>query len=331
MHRELLEWLACPECTGEFRLESSEEGSDGEVVSGSLICISCGASYPIAGGIPRFVKDDGADFENFGYQWARWGHVQIDRFAGHRLSEKRLLGDTEWPAESFRDQVILDGGCGAGRFADVAAGLGAVVIAVDISRAVDTCRTNLAIHGRRVHCIQASLFQLPIRPGALDAAFSLGVIQHTPDPERAVRSLASVVKPKGRLAVNFYERDFWPCVQPIKYALRLFTPNMRPDALLCMCKGLVTALFPLTRWLSTIPKVRILNVAMPICTVHDPALSREQQYVWTLLDTFDWYGPKFERRQNHRRLQALLGELGMTSIRSRSGVVQAIRPADDMD
>lgn len=76
-----------------------------------------------------------------------------------------------------------------------------------------------------------------------------------------------------------------------------------------------------------IRKVRLLNVMLPICAVHDPALTKAQQYTWTLLDTFDWYGPKYELRQSHRRLGALLHELKMSDVRTRPGVIQATKPS----
>ncbi len=326
MHLKLLDWLACPKCGGDLAPAAPPPAGAGEIDDGRLVCGGCRAEYPVRAGIPRFAGDDARHFENFAYQWARWGRVQIDRFAGHRLSEGRLLAETGWPPEWFAGKLVIDVGCGAGRFADVAAGLGAEVIALDISAAVDACRDNLAERGDRVHCLQASLFDIPLKAEIADGAFSLGVIQHTPAPERAVAAIVPHLKRGGRLAVNFYERNLWPLLQPIKYAMRLVTPRLDPPTLLTLCRGLVAVFFPLSRALSGIRKVRLLNVMLPICAVHDPALTRDQQYTWTLLDTFDWYGPKHELRQSHRRLGALLGELGMRDVRARPGVVQASKP-----
>lgn len=327
MDVKLLDWLACPECGEGLTLTAPLPAGAGEVDEGRLACGGCPAEYPIRAGIPRFAGDQERDFENFAYQWRRWGQVQIDRLAGHRLSEGRLFAETGWAREWFAGKLVMDVGCGAGRFADVAVGLGAEVIALDISGAVDACRVNLAPWGNKVHCIQASLFALPLKKDIADGAFSLGVIQHTPVPERAVASIIAHLKPGGRLAVNFYERNWWPLLQPIKYALRLFTPRLKPARLLALCRALVAALFPISRALGGIRKVRLLNVMLPICAVHDPALTRDQQYAWTLLDTFDWYGPKYELRQSHRRLGTLLRELAMSDVRTRPGVIQATKPS----
>ncbi len=276
MDVKLLDWLACPECGAGLSLTAPPPAGVVVVGEGRLACGSCPAEYPIRAGIPRFASDDERGFENFAYQWSRWGRVQIDRLAGHRLSEGRLLAETGWTREWFAGKLVIDVGCGAGRFADVTAGFGAEVIALDISGAVDACRDNLAPWGNKVHCVQASLFALPLKKEIADGAFSLGVIQHTPVPERAVASIIPHLKTRGRLAVNFYERNLWPLLQPIKYALRLFTPRLKPATLLALCRALVTAFFPVSRALSGIRKVRLLNVMLPICAVHDPALTRDQ-------------------------------------------------------
>lgn len=324
MHHRLLDLLACPGCGGDLALEPTHvDGED--VVDGRLRCRGCGREAPVTGGIPRFAGAAAAPYGNFETQWRRWGRVQIDRLSGHTLSEGRLLNETGWERDWFQGRLILDAGCGAGRFADVAAGLGAEVIAVDISGAVDACRDNLAARGARVHCVQASLFALPLKPAVADGAYCVGVIQHTPDPEGAVASVAAALKPGGRLAVNFYERDLWPKLQPLKYGLRLFTPRLAPETLHRLCRALVAVFFPLSRLLSRIRGLRLLNHVLPICAVHDPALSREQQVLWTLLDTFDWYGPVHEIRQRHGRIAQVLRDLGMRDVEARPGIARAVR------
>lgn len=314
----LLELLVCPRCAHRPSLVH-----DGDALS----CPECRTSWPIVAGIPRFVAADQDYCGNFGFQWQHWKAVQIDRLAGHRLSETRFLADSGWDRDWLKGKLILDGGCGAGRFTDVAASLGARVVACDLSAAIDACRDTTRAHDDRVACLQASLFELPLRFEAFDAMFCMGVIQHTPDPERVMRTLPAFLKPGGALAYNFYEADFWPKLQVIKYALRLVTPHLPTKATLALSKALVAALFPLSARLAGIRKVRILNHFLPICCTHNPALTREQQYVWTLLDTFDWYGPRYEKRQDHRRVAELLDELGLDVTSARPGIVTATKPA----
>jgi uncharacterized protein YbaR (Trm112 family) len=57
MRRELLDILACPVCKGDLKLEVTEENEE-EIVSGKLICTSCGTEYPIEDGIPNMLPPD---------------------------------------------------------------------------------------------------------------------------------------------------------------------------------------------------------------------------------------------------------------------------------
>ena len=306
---------------------------DGEdIVTGILSCECCGAEYLIQNSIPRFVHA-GRDYcGNFGFQWQNWRTLQIDRLSGHQLSENRFLADSRWSREWFKGKLILDAGCGAGRFADVAASLGASVIATDISAAIDACRETVNVHSDKpfgsVQCIQASLFDLPLREGIFDAVYCMGVIQHTPDPFSLIRSLPSFLKPGGCLVYNFYEEGLWRRLQLIKYGLRLITPYLPVQSTLMMSKALVAIFFPLTKWLSFIPKIQLINHFIPIAAFHDSQLTEAQQRAWTLLDTFDWYSARYEKRQNHKCVAKLLASEGLESVSSEPGLAWGTKPEE---
>ena len=328
MRTQLLDFLACPNCATEvpFDIQADASQNDGDIVCGTLTCRSCQSVYQIRQGIPRFVALNQDYCANFGFQWQRWRTLQIDRLSGHSLSTDRFFADSEWLPSSLKGKVILDAGCGAGRFADVAAAHGATVIAVDLSDAIDACKETTSVHNGRVHCLQASILNLPLRPAAFDAVYCMGVIQHTPYPRAVVRSLPSHLKPGGQLAYNFYEEGVWRRLQVIKYALRLITPHLSVSKNLSLSEFLVSLFFPLTQRLAKIPKVRVLNHFMPIASVHDPQLSTEDQRAWTLLDTLDWYGARYEKRQHHEDVAAQLRNVGMAAVRSRPGLAWATSP-----
>lgn len=327
MRRPLLDLLVCPDCPGEppLRLTAAESEAD-EIVTGNLDCPECHRTWPVRDGIPRFVSQAEDYSDNFAHEWLRWGRVQIDRFAGHRLSTARFLSDSRWDAEWLRGKLILDAGCGAGRFTDVAAAHGARVIAIDLSGAVSAARANTRDHGGNVEILQASLFRLPLRKNAFDGIFCMGVIQHTPDPDRVMSGLPAYLKPGGRLSYNFYEIDWRTRLQPIKYALRLLTRHLSNTANERLAVALVAAFFPLSWALSHIRFVRIVNVMLPICASHNRELTLAQQFQWTLLDTFDWYSPRYEIRQSHARVANLLRTLGLEQVDSRPGLAWATKP-----
>jgi SAM-dependent methyltransferase len=106
----------------------------------------------------------------------------------------------------FPGKIGLDLGCGFGRHIYNAAKFGAEMIGVDLSDAIESTRANT--QGLpNVHLVQADVYHLPIRHGALDFAYSIGVLHHTPDPEAAFRCLVPLVKPGGSVFVWVYSKS----------------------------------------------------------------------------------------------------------------------------
>ena len=207
MHVDILPLLACPECGGELTFDG--DAPSGAAESGRLVCAGQHA-YPIVGGVPRFVQhaldaDQARTRDSFGYEWTELypQHGQSER---EREIERRVfLEYTRTLPSDFRGKLVLDAGCGNGRYAKFTNEWGARVVAVDISSAVDVAATNLA--GRdRVDVIQADLFRLPFRNGVFDMAYSVGVLHHTPDAGGAFASVAMAVKPGGSFSIFVHAR-----------------------------------------------------------------------------------------------------------------------------
>jgi SAM-dependent methyltransferase len=229
----------------------------------------------------------------------------------------------------MRGKLILDAGCGAGRFADVAASHGARVVACDLSRAADACREVTRIHEGAVQAVQASIYALPLRPQVFDALYCFGVIQHTPEPNRTMQVLPSLLKPGGMLAYDFYQRTNWEKPFIPHWAFRRFTPSWPAQRTLLFAQILTAAFFPVSAVMARLPVFSNYTTVLPIATIYNRELSLEQQYLWTLLDTFDWYGPKFEQRQDFREVSRLLSQLGLQDIVARPGVVTARAPGQE--
>ena len=126
-------------------------------------CAGCGGTWPVRNSVPRFVPEEEDYAGGFGFQWQRWRLTQIDRLNGTTLTTDRLLTDTGWDRDWIAGRLIFDGGAGAGRFSDALAAMGARVVSLDMSIAIDACCETTRVHGDAVQCIQASL--MPYRCG----------------------------------------------------------------------------------------------------------------------------------------------------------------------
>ena len=77
--------------------------------------------------------------------------------------------------------------------------------------------------------------------------------------------------------------------------------------------------------MSRIRIVRYFNRFLPICSVHPSGLTLRQQFHLTWLDTVDWYGPKYEIRQDHKQVARLLNDQGLSEVEADAGRAWAVK------
>lgn len=199
-------------------------------MEGTLQCEACAVHFPIERGIPRLLPSADqvsqaaqSTVDRFGAQWNDFD------FIGEHY-EKQFLG---WiapnDASTFEDKVVLEAGCGKGRHSALVSKFGAKeVLAVDLGSAVEAAYRNTKRFAN-VHVIQADLFNLPIKRASVDVAFSVGVLHHTPDPERSFKALVGSLKPGGRVIAWVYgrENNGWIVhgVNPVRTALTSRLPH----------------------------------------------------------------------------------------------------------
>ena len=254
MKRTLLNYLACPVCAGDIKLNlvSAEDGL--EVLAGELQCHSCPKIFPIVRGVPRFAdlanleEDKQATADSFGWSWQEFSHDDA------KYDQQFLDWIAPVTSDFFAGKVVLEGGCGKGRHTRRIAGWGAKeTVAVDLSDAVDVAFT--ATRGLpNAHIIQADIFRLPLRR-AFDYAFSVGVLHHLPNPREGFKSLVSKVKSGGHMSAWIYgaENNGWivSLVNPVRRGTSsmnrrtLFHLSKFPAAVMYLATKLIYA--PLNR------------------------------------------------------------------------------------
>lgn len=245
MQKQLLNILCCPACGSDLKAIVAETGPKDSIRTGLLTC-QCGEQFPIIDSVPRLLIGDlrlqalaaypesqalGGQLRqparlqssasvprhllqtqaSFGYEWTHFSRYAVDNF---RLFIKPL-GEG-----FFAGKLGLDVGCGAGRHAQQAAGLGAQIIGMDLSQAVDVAARRDP-EERGTQFVQADILHAPFRPDSFDFIYSLGALHHLLEPEDGFQRLIPLLKPGAVIFTWVYQQTRRKKV--LEYARRVTT------------------------------------------------------------------------------------------------------------
>jgi ubiquinone biosynthesis O-methyltransferase len=129
--------------------------------------------------------------------------------------EQRLILDMMGELAGRR---ILDAGCGDGALACAAASRGAVVTGIDPDPAMlDAARSRATEAGVRATFLNGRVERLPFPDASFDVVASITVLCFVPDAAGAVREMARVLRPSGRLVLGELGRwSLWAAIRRIR-------------------------------------------------------------------------------------------------------------------
>ena len=324
-----------------------------EIEAGILVCTR-GHIFPIAGHIPRMLPDafyglenfidefrdhlplgeiqkaiDGKAIktfaqiqkntqESFGYQWLRYD------VNDEREDREIFLSDSQLSENELKGKVILDAGCGMGRYTRIAGQMGGEVIGIDLSWSIlkayqKTCYEPC------VHIIQGDLLNLPFRKKQFDIIYSLGVLHHTPDPRKAFANLSACLKEKGIMSIWVYGtagkfRNFK--TNPLSKERRKYVNND-------ITKGIHWFIVTVREFLSN--TVRLITTRMylpllyllcyPLAALGKVPLlkyltaSVHSNWKVRLQENFDWFSPQY---QSHHTKEEITGWFDAVKLKTVS-------------
>ena len=309
---EVLAILRCLDCQGYL-----SPGSD------ELVCSGCGRKYPVLNDVLRFVDEENYA-GSFGFQWKLYSQTQLDD-ANSQRSETAFRQRTGFRPEDLQGKLVLDVGCGMGRFAEVATRWGARVVGVDLSLASEMAAKNLA--GRRAVVLQADVFKLPFAPASFDYIYSIGVLHHTPNCEEAFKMLPKLLKPGGRIAVWLYSAyNPWYRMSDV---YRKLTRRMSPQTLHRFCRLSV----PLYAVHQVLKKIPLAGKTASSALAWLVPMSFNPDARWRVLDTFDWYSPWYQSKHTYEEVFRWFEACGLEDLRviEQPIAVQGTRPIGDRE
>jgi len=292
---EILSILRCPGCGKALDQGEREE----------YLCAHCNRIFPVVGDVPRFVNAD-SYADSFGFQWQRYRRTQLDT-EERGQSESDFRRRTGFMPADLEGKLVLDVGCGMGRFAEVATRWGARVVGIDLSAAAGVAARNL--RDRQFVALQADVYALPFAPESFDYIYSIGVLHHTPDCEKAVKVLPKYLKPGGYLAVWLYSGyNKWYRFSDM---YRKVTHRMPPRMLHGMLRVLVPVFNGIDRGLRAVP---VVGKPMAGAVHHVFPVNRNPSPEWRVLDTFDWYSPRYQSKHTYEQVFRWFEHCGLEDL-----------------
>ena len=138
---------------------------------------------------------------------------------------------------------------------------------------------------------------------------SMGVLHHTPDCEKAVKTLPQYLKPGGTLAVWLYSGyNKW---YRFSDQYRKITHRLSPRVLHGFFRVAVPFFYWLDRGLRVIPLIGkpvagLVHHVFPVNRHRDPEIR--------VLDTLDWYSPKYQSKHTYEQVFRWFESCGLESL-----------------
>ena len=243
--------------------------------------------------------------ESFTLQWERYQYDDRTWFKDDlNLRHQEFLYGMDVNADELHDSLVLDAGCGNGRLTSAIARFGCEVVGMDLSRSVERADRNRgAIAGDyspMVHFIQGNVMEPPLAKETCDFVHSSGVLHHTSDPERALRSILALARPRARIYVQLYRaREAWIGVP--NRLIRSVTSRLPVGILYRLCYAaapLHAALVLAVAWLR--------GEASPL----RDASNRERA-----ISLFDNLSPRYQFRYRPREVRAMFRCAGVVNVK----------------
>ena len=208
----------------------------------------------------------------------------------------------------------IDVGCGSGRWSMLVAPRVAHLHLLDVSpEALAVARDNLK-DTPNVSFHLGSVADIPLPVNSLDFAFSLGVLHHVPDTQKAIHAIADKLKPGAPFLIYLYYafdnrpywyRALWAMSNPVRIVV-----SRLPHPLRKVISETIAALFywPLARLAGLLARFGLPQQSMPLAWYGDKSF-----YVMRT-DAYDRFCTQLEKRFSKAQIEHMLTDAGFASI-----------------
>lgn len=249
---------------------------------------------------------------SFGEEWKA--------FHAFKDEEIEKIGDTYFdiitPAMIGSDKLAADFGCGTGRWTKYFHNKVGAIAAIDPSDAIFSASEVLK-EVKNVQFYKASIDNLPFPDNYFDIGFSLGVLHHIPDTQKAMDACVQKIKPGGFFLVYLYYNldnrgSLYKGLFYVSNIVRNLVSKI-PGRLKRFTCNLLAVLFYMPFILFS-RLLKFLGVSKRVRR-HIPLFSYESTSFYIIRnDTLDRFGTPLEQRFSRKQINTMMTNSGLHDI-----------------
>ena len=259
------------------------------------------------------MKNNKKIITDFGDEWEKFNQIELDKKELSKIFQDYFFLNP-WKKNGSTSSGI-DLGCGTGRWAQFVAPKVKKLTVVDASEKSLLVAKKTLLKNKNVKFKQEDLTNISFKNNTFDFGYSLGVLHHIPEIEKAILEIYRILKPNSGLLLYLYYsfeneplwyRSLW-FVSNIFRKLICKLPKI-PKMFICDIIA-VTIYLPLSRISLIFNHFGFKVNKLPLSYYRDKS-------IYTMrTDSLDRFGTSYEKRYSKKEILNLLNRAGFKKVK----------------
>ena len=257
-------------------------------------------------------NEDTKTVDSFADEWSRFDQKRVSSQESKKTFDE-YFSVFPWD-ELPENSEGFDMGCGSGRWAAWVAPRVAKLNCIEPSGAIEVAKNNL-FNYQNITFYRASVGENSLDHNTQDFGYSLGVLHHVPETEKAIKSCVELLKPGAPLLLYIYysfdNKNFlFYLIWWLSDLLRKIICNFNP-----LVKNIITDIIAFfIYW--PLAKISYLMDNLGFSVVHIPlSYYRKHSFYTMRTDSRDRFGTPLEKRFTKSQITKMMESAGLEDIK----------------